>query len=117
MKKGRNTLNAKHLFYSILMLLSLAWLTVCLPYVYESQQKHYAEQKLQGKAVADDNSNPLANTTEEKVPNGVNSLSEYLHDTHVIEQHFIVLSSNFNHHNCDVYLAFHPEKVSPPPKV
>ena len=116
MKKGRNIFNTKQLFYSILMLLSLAWLTVCLPYVYESQQKHYAEQKLQDKAVAD-NSNPLANTTEEKVPNGVNSLSEYLHDTHVIEQHFIVLISNFNHHNCDVYLAFHPEKVSPPPKV
>jgi len=116
MKNGRNTFNVKHLFYSALMLLSLAWLTVCLPYVYESQQKHYAEQKLQGKAIADDNSNPLTNTTEEKAPNGVNTLSEYLHDTHFTEQHFVTLTSNFSHQSCDVYQAFHPEKVSPPPK-
>lgn len=101
------------------MLLVLAWLTVCLPYVYEGQQKqkHHSSQQAQGKETADDNSNPLTNTTEEKAPGGINSLTEYLHEPHSLEQHFIILSSSFNHHACDVYFSFHPEKVSPPPKV
>jgi hypothetical protein len=115
MKKGRKIRTA-NLCSGILMLLTLAWLTVSLPYIYEGQQKQPAAQKIQDRETADDNSNPLSGTTEEKTKSTNNTLAEYLHDTLSLEEHYIIVRSFFNHHSCDVYLSFHPEKVSPPPK-
>src|SRR5215217_2073448 len=71
---------------SLLMLLALAWLTVSLPFVYNSQQLQKELVKETKAATPDDNSNPLANTTEEKTENGTNTLSEYLHEFHITEQ-------------------------------
>jgi hypothetical protein len=105
-----------HVLYSLLMLLALSWLTVCLPYVNESQEiaKELTEQ---GSASdSDDNSNPLSNTNEEKTERGANTLSEYLHDMAIMEHHFIIVNTFYKCHPSDLYFDFHPQLVSPPPK-
>lgn len=98
------------------MLLALAWLTVSLPFVYGNQLLHKEAAKETKRSAEDgDNANPLANTTEEKTESGINTLSEYLHDIHTIEHSPVALSKQYKHHAADVYLAFHPEMICPPP--
>ena len=106
----------KHKLPALLMIVALLWLTVCTPFVYEHQQeiKKEAAQKQDTRQSSDD-SNPLSNTNEEKTQSGVNTLSEYLHDVHLIEHHYTILSTNFRCQNSDLYAAFHPETISPPP--
>jgi hypothetical protein len=99
------------------MLLALAWLTVSLPFVYNSQQLQKELVKETKAATPDDNSNPLANTTEEKTENGTNNLSEYLHEFHITEQPVSFIKNVYKHHPADLYVAFHPEYICPPPDV
>jgi hypothetical protein len=102
---------------SLLMLLALAWLTVSLPFVYNSQKLQKELVKETKAAQPDDNSNPLANTTEEKTENGGNTLSEYLHEFHITEQPVSFIKNVYKHHPADLYVAFHPEYICPPPDV
>jgi hypothetical protein len=101
------------------MMLALLWLTVSIPFVYTAQQQLAAAKiAATGKAINNNDSgnNPFANTTEEKTPSGVNTLSEYLHDTHPAEH---PLSAGLIHsHDLDVatYIAFNGELTGPPPK-
>lgn len=114
--KGKKP-NTKLCFYSILMLLALAWLTVSLPFVHESQQigKQISFHD-DNPSPVEDSTNPLTNTTEEKTEAGSNLLSEYLTDMHVIEHHFTTVTSYYKCHPSDLYFAFHPELLSPPPE-
>ena len=94
----------------IMMMLALAWLTVSTPFVYASQQ-HIAQKAADAKG-----SNPFTNTTEEKPESGPNTLSEYLHDAH---EQFNYVPAQEEYHKChssDLYYAFHPELISPPPE-
>ena len=105
---------------SIFMMLALAWLTVCLPVVYGAQQdqdSYVATENLPDEnAPEDDSDNPLANTTEEKTPNSVNTPSEeYLHDSHAAENYIAVPSTEYKLENVPIYIAFHGELISPPP--
>lgn len=97
------------------MVLTLAWLTVSTPFVYADQQikKEAAAKKGETKQ---ENRNPFSNTTEEKTENGNSTLSEYLHEFHLHEQSFVIITSYYKCHPSDLYFAFHPELVSPPPK-
>jgi len=106
--------NVKYAVSSLFMMLALAWLTVSLPFVYASQQaqKQTAQQRCDNQP--EEEGNPLTNTTEEKASN-LNTLSEYLHDTHTLEHPSQVLSTQYNTHSASLYLAFHPELVCPPP--
>lgn len=97
------------------MLMTLAWLTVCLPYVNESQQ--VTKQQVEKKTGTADNSNPLTNTNEERSESGASLLSEYLHEMPVLEHNFITLTSFYKCHPSDLYLAYHPELIIPPPEV
>jgi hypothetical protein len=99
---------------AVLMLLALLWLTVSLPFVYEHQQKMAAlEQTAAGKA--DKNTNPLAGTNEEKSESGVNTLSEYLHETELPAAPLLALVKYEKCHPADLYFAYHPELLCPPP--
>lgn len=99
------------------MMLALAWLTVSLPYVNETQQ---VAKKIAAHASPTGNNSPdnsLAGTTEEKT-SSTNTLSEeYLHD----HEEQICFSEDkldhSNYHSYDVYVAFHGELISPPPEV
>jgi hypothetical protein len=96
--------------------MALLWLTVCTPYVYAAQTSKQAVAKFQCQGQQDEDScNPLTNTTEEKTESGANSLSEYLHDPHVLEHGYIILDKYEKCHAEDLYFAYHPELISPPP--
>ena len=99
------------------MFFALAWLTVSLPYVY-SFQKELAKQE--SKSATNDSpadneeSNPLANSTEEKAPSSTVS-EEWLHHTDEHNYIFSYKLSHDHHHSYDVYVAFHGEVQCPPP--
>lgn len=99
------------------MIIMLLWLTVSTPFVYSYQQqiKKEAAKKHQTTEKSDDSSNLLNNTNEEKSESGVNTLSEYLHDVHLLEHHYTLVATYYKCDNSKAYLAFHPETISPPP--
>lgn len=99
------------------MLLALAWLTVCLPYVNEWNHTVKAQiQVIEEEAPDSDGGNPLSNTNEEKTESGSSLPSEYLHNPLSIDQDFTDVTSLFKGHTSDLYLAYHPEMIIPPPE-
>ena|SRR5205809_3900423 len=103
----------KSVISSLFMIIALLWLTISTPFVFASQQ---AQQKEVQKQAGTDK-NPLSTTTEEKNESSVSTLSEYLHDLNLMSHHFIVLTRMYKCHTSDLYYAYHPELLSPPPKV
>jgi hypothetical protein len=102
------------------MMLTLAWLTVSLPYVTEAQQKAQAAKCPNVNSPLDCNEeeaeNPFANTTEEKTSNSFSSLSEeYLHDIHFHDLYVEIPSTEFKVEDAATYIAFHGELIVPPP--
>ncbi len=109
-KKTSNGLVAS----ALLMLFALLWLTVSTPFVYAVQQKALLKEKTaDGKAAKA--SNPLAGTNEEKSESGVNSISEYLHEIELPGALVTALLKWEKCHPADLYFAYHPELVCPPP--
>lgn len=105
----------KSVISSLFMIMALVWLTISTPFVFASQQ---AQQKeIQKQAGSSEDRNPFSTTTEEKNEGSVNTLSEYLHDLNSINHHFIVLTRIYKCHTSDLYYAYHPELISPPPEV
>lgn len=115
MKKGKRLYSPWHKLSSVFMLLALLWLTVSIPFVYADQQ---AQKELKQKTAqqADDNTNPLSNTNEEKSESGVNTLSEYLHEVEVTDPIGSPIVTFYKCHPSHLYFAFHPELISPPPE-
>lgn len=103
--------------YSIFMMLALAWLTVSTPFVYACYKDVAAVEKQQcGQNADEEDCNPFSNTTEEKSHNSFTTLSEYLHDTYHADHHFTIVDRFHRGHSYDLYLAYHPELLSPPPE-
>lgn len=99
------------------MVLLLVWLTVCLPHVAESRQHVGMQMQMTSEETPDaDNSNPLSNSTEEKSETGVSLLSEYLHHLFQMDHALTAIASMYKVHTSDLYLAFHPELIIPPPE-
>jgi hypothetical protein len=95
------------------MIIALLWLTVSIPFVFASQQTQ--QKEIQEQAGTD--KNPFSTTTEEKNESSVSTLSEFLHDLNSMNHHFIVLKRIYKCHTSDLYYAYHPELLSPPPEV
>jgi len=107
----------KHMVAAVVMFFALAWLTVSLPYLY-SFQKELAKQESKSAPVDspldNEESNPQANSTEEKAPSSTVS-EEWLHHS---DEHNYIFSYKLNHDHChsyDVYVAYHGEVQCPPP--
>lgn len=115
MEKNKPLYTWPHFVSSIVMLALLTWLTVCLPFVNESQKAAKAQTAQTDNEPESDNSNPLSNTNEEKSESGTTLLSEYLHEMPVLEPQFVLLSSSFKGHPSELYLAYHPDLIIPPP--
>lgn len=107
--------------WGILMFLTLLWLTVSLPFVYDAQQK-LAKISTMATPVNDnpvengEDANPLSSSVEEKVPSNTSILEEYLHHD---DESFFSQNPGLSHidkHSSDLYLAFHGELLSPPPE-
>ena len=106
----------KHQLSSVLMIIALVWLTVSTPYVYAAQTAKHAPVSQNCDNQQDEECpNPLTNTTEEKTESGVNNLSEYLHEAHILEHGFTIIEKYEKCHADDLYFAYHPELISPPP--
>jgi hypothetical protein len=120
MKRTSKIYSAFQAASAVFMMLALLWLTISLPYVYESQQKMAKEAKstISDSSMADssdeENSGPVG--AEEKNPNSNNSVSEeYLHDAHVEEYFFSASSQFYKCVSAGIYIAYHGELDVPPP--
>ena len=111
-QKGFTYEEVRQRFNSLVMVVLLMWLTVSTPFIYESQHDVLVSQGLAEEDAAD----PLTGTTEEKVEVGNNTLSEYLHEPHHYNAPSSIVESNYKCHPDDLYSAFHPELLSPPPE-
>lgn len=98
------------------MIIALLWLTISIPFVYAAQtsQHDLLTQQCENQP-EEECSNPLTNTTEEKTGSGINNLSEYLHEAHSLEHGYIIVTKYEKCHADDLYFAYHPELISPPP--
>lgn len=117
MGTSKHLYQPRHLLSSILMLAMLTWLTVCLPFVNQSQKASKVQtEQTDGSETESDGTNPLSNTNEEKSESGTSMLAEYLHEVSQLEHNFITLTTFYKCHPSALYIAFHPELVIPPPE-
>jgi hypothetical protein len=123
MKKKNKPHSIFKLCSAVFMITALLWLTISTPFVYQFQQKQIEQNKIaksEQTSIADTNneeeSNPFG--TEEKNPNSGNTLAEeYLHEFHIHDQLFSIVSREHRFENVDTYIAFHGELDVPPPDV
>ncbi len=109
MKGTRNIWPWQQVLSSLFMIVALLWLTVSTPFVY-------ADQLAQTEQGQSNDNNPFSNTTEERNESSVNTLSEYLHEHSVADDNIRVITSFYKCHPSDLYFAFHPELIVPPPE-
>ena len=115
MKATHKNRSYKPVASALLMLVALLWLTVSTPFVYACQQQVAAAAKKEGAAKAAQTNNPLSGTNEEKPESGTSNLSEYLHEI-VLPGHVSQPQAKYEKcHSSNLYLAFHPELLCPPP--
>lgn len=104
---------------AVSMIVALLWLTVSIPFVYESQQKLAQQEKSEKATIPpggnEEDANPFGNTTEEKAPGNSTVSEEYLHDHHEAEYFLLIASQYHKCENTDTYIAFHGELLVPPP--
>jgi len=122
MRRNQKKYSFLQLSSAVFMILALLWLTISIPFVYNSQQNKLQKEKIEAtqNALADTNeeessTNPFGNNTEEKNPSSTSLSEEYLHD-HFIHDHFFLISSqSYKCENVDTYVAYHGELLVPPP--
>lgn len=105
------------------MLVTLAWLTISTPFVYDFQQKfkqfELANINPDGIVNVDDDKDGIntmmPNPTEEKTETNSNNFSEYLHHHDYMDDYN---TAGIKYHislSSELYIAFHGELLSPPP--
>ena len=118
---SRKIYTAFQLASAVFMIVTLLWLTISLPFVYDNQQQSERNQIVNQDSSSDnseESSNPFGNSTEEKNPNSSNSLSEeFLHDHHIHDHYFSISSQYHKCENVSTYIAFHGDREVPPPDV
>jgi hypothetical protein len=112
-KKRKSPYRFSQLLSASLLVVSLLWLTVSTPFVFNAQQQCHAWSE---KDALPEDDLPLAGSTEEKSPTSQTVQEEYLHDE---DDSFLLSSLYLQHasmHPPQVYVAFHGELLSPPPE-
>jgi hypothetical protein len=115
MKQSQRTYPVRQVVSSLFMAVTLLWLTVSIPFVYDAQQSLKKEAQKESRQTSN-NTNPFANTTEEKSGSSLNTLSEYLHEATGIEKNFISLVRLYKSYPSNIYYEYNPELISPPPE-
>jgi len=110
-----NEITRAQIASSLLMVMALLWLTVSTPFIYSAQQQI---EKQMIDTTPDDEADdaPLQTTNEERSENTTSTLSEYLHEAINVERPSVLISKYFKCYPSDIYFAFHPELISPPPE-
>jgi hypothetical protein len=107
----------RHKLHCLFLLLLMAWLTACLPYVNESRQTLMNKVQASGdEGPGADSDNPLSDTNEEKSESGTSLLSEFLSNVDFPEQGFTAIACLYKCHPSGLYTAYHPERIIPPPE-
>ena len=119
--KAQEIYTIKQKIWGVIMFLSLLWLTISLPFVYDAQQKlaklSAIEIPLDNNPVENsEESNPLTNSVEEKTAGNSNILEEYIHHAHEGFTLDDPILSHIDQHSTDLYHAYHGELLSPPPE-
>jgi hypothetical protein len=101
-------------------MLTLAFLTVSLPFVYAARQMVDVSTALDSNFPVEENEcesdNPFAGTTEEKTSTSLGSASEeYLHETHSAEEYLAALCKEYKLEHVATYIAFYGDLICPPP--
>ncbi|PZR23249.1 MAG: hypothetical protein DI535_24500 [Citrobacter freundii] len=125
MKKGTATYQLRHHLISLLMLVTLLWLTISTPFVVSAQLKAETQKTALISAASSDQHDDaddeqsctaLGGTTEEKTSNGFNTLSEeYLHTDSELFHLAELFLNHTRTHTFAEYVAFHGEMLCPPP--
>lgn len=104
---------------AIFLMLTLAFLTISLPFVYSARQMIAENKSLHFAFPSDSNeedTNPLNGATEEKVSGGIGSVNEeYLHDTHTSDEYLAALCKEYKIEHHATYIAFYGDLICPPP--
>lgn len=100
------------------MAMALLLLTISTPFVMAFQEDLAKNERMASKqspVSGTEDTNPINNNTEEKVPTSGSFSEEFLHDLHTIHN---FSSEEFQFHKCEnagTYIAFHGELIAPPP--
>ena len=101
---------------AIIMVISLVWLTVSLPFVYNFFCDNGFATEMNSSAGTEHPGEELPiQSSEEKAPTN-NAQEEYLHGA---AENLALLSLFLDHmasHNSTAYIAYHGELLSPPPE-
>jgi hypothetical protein len=106
---------------AIFLMLTLAFLTISLPFVYSARQIIAENKSLTCSFPVDtndceDRSNPLNGATEEKTSGGLGSVNEeYLHEAHSSEEYLAALCKEYKIEHHATYIAFYGDLICPPP--
>lgn len=121
MQGKKKTYNSFKQVISVFLMLTLVWLTISIPYVYNSKlqlaDENFSVATANSHSSDEESHNPFGNTTEEKGPNNGSLSEEYLHDHHGAESFFTYTSSIYNCVDSGTYHAFHGELLVPPPNM
>mgnify|MGYP006048294661 CR=1 FL=1 len=121
MAKSKKTYSRVNRVSAVLMILTLAWLTVSTPLMISLQEQ------LAKSCINIGQDQPLSNSeedtagfpgsnTEEKAPGGLTNLAEeYLHQHNAGHDWFLLLEKDHNHISIPTYTAYHGELHVPPP--
>lgn len=111
--------NFKEKCISIILIMTLVWLTVSLPYISDAQQHSTQVAQSSGKSSlpVDENNTPVSGNPEEKAASGgINTLSEeYLHHPEELLSLEPTLIDHSSFHQICFYETFHGELLCPPP--
>ena len=103
-------------FTAIFLMLTLAFLTISLPFVYGATQVDKVSKSSScASSTEDKDDNPFANTTEEKTSNNFSVSEEYIHDTHSEEQYLFAFCKEYEVEHFPTYIAFYGDLICPPP--
>ena len=123
MATGKKIYSIFQIGSAVLMILLLMWLTVSTPFVYASQQELAKSSKSSPVQSPmpdseEESANPFGNSTEEKTPKNISSVSEeFLHDQHKTDYLFSIDLQYHKTENAGTYIAFHGELLVPPPNL
>lgn len=121
MKGKNNTYHFKRYGLSIFLMITLLWLTLSAPFIFDAQKRlQKPDTSLtssdKGQSI-EENANPFSGLNEEKSGGSASTLSEYLHE----HFHMPVLSvSQLIHESytgSSIYVAYYGELLSPPPEI
>ena len=114
--KGDKKLSAAGICSALLMVLALGWLTISTPFIYAAQQQYCLSSMVDLEETQTEEL-PFSNNTEERSENSTSNISEYLHEMHHNDRPSSLFVKFYKCHPSELYFAFHPELISPPPEL